>query len=36
MGYIQGAVIKQLRENRNLTQKQLGEILNISDKTVSK
>ncbi|MBQ3587261.1 MAG: helix-turn-helix domain-containing protein [Oscillospiraceae bacterium] len=36
MGYIQGAVIKQLRENINLTQKQLGEILNISDKTVSK
>ena len=36
MGYIQGSVIKQLREGKGLTQKQLGDILNISDKTVSK
>lgn len=34
--YITGAIIKQLREKKNLTQAQLAEKLNVSDKTVSK
>lgn len=34
--YVTGAVIKELREKNNLTQAQLAEILNVSDKTVSK
>lgn len=34
--YVTGAMIKRLRENRNLTQTALAETLNISDKTVSK
>ena len=34
--YITGAVIRQLRENRNLTQAELAEKLGVSDKTVSK
>lgn len=34
--YITGAVIKQLREARNMTQIQLAEILSVSDKTISK
>ena len=36
MSYITGKIIKELRENKNLTQKQLGEIISVSDKTVSK
>ena len=36
MPYIKGRTIKELRENKNLTQKQLGEIISVSDKTVSK
>ena len=36
MSYINGKIIKELRENKNLTQKQLGEIISVSDKTVSK
>lgn len=34
--YITGAVIKELREQRKMTQLQLAEILSVSDKTVSK
>lgn len=34
--YITGAVIKGLRENKGLTQAELAERLNVSDKTVSK
>ena len=36
MSYITGKIIKELRENKKLTQKQLGEIISVSDKTVSK
>ena len=36
MSYICGKILKELRENKNLTQKQLGEIISVSDKTVSK
>lgn len=36
MSYISGKMIKELRERKNLTQKQLGEIISVSDKTVSK
>lgn len=36
MNYITGKVIKELREKQNMTQKQLAEMLNISDKTISK
>ena len=36
MSYINGKIIKELREGKNLTQKQLGEIISVSDKTVSK
>lgn len=36
MSYISGKAIKELRENKNLTQKQLGEIISVSDKTISK
>ena len=34
--YITGAVIKNLREKHHLTQAELAENLNVSDKTVSK
>ena len=34
--YVTGAVIKELREKYHLTQAELAEKLNISDKTVSK
>ena len=34
--YVTGALIKRLREERGLTQLQLGEKVNVSDKTVSK
>ncbi len=34
--YITGAAIKTLRERRSLTQAQLAELLNVSDKTISK
>lgn len=34
--YITGAAIKELREQRKMTQLQLAEILKVSDKTVSK
>ena len=36
MQYIKGKIIKELRERKDLTQKQLGEIISVSDKTVSK
>ena len=36
MSYISGKIIKELRESKNLTQKQLGEIISVSDKTISK
>ena len=34
--YVTGAMIKRLREERKLTQQQLAEKMNVSDKTVSK
>ncbi|MBQ9618664.1 MAG: helix-turn-helix transcriptional regulator, partial [Oscillibacter sp.] len=34
--YITGSMIKRLRETRNLTQRQLGESIGVSDKAVSK
>lgn len=34
--YVTGAVIKELRKKNKLTQAELAEILNVSDKTVSK
>ncbi len=36
MGYLTGKTIKELREKRKLTQKELAEIINVSDKTISK
>ena len=36
MAYINGKIIKELREGKKLTQKQLGELISVSDKTVSK
>ena len=36
MSYITGTLIKELREKQNMTQKQLAEKLNVSDKTISK
>ena len=34
--YITGAAIRALREKKRLTQQQLAEKLNVSDKTISK
>lgn len=34
--YVTGATIKRLRENRKMTQAKMAEILNVSDKAVSK
>ena len=34
--YITGKMIKELREKQNLTQTELGEIISVSDKTISK
>lgn len=34
--YVTGGTIRSLREKRQLTQKQLGELVMVSDKTVSK
>ena len=34
--YVTGAMIKQLRENKHLTQAELADMLHVSDKTVSK
>ncbi len=36
MSYITGKIIRELREKQKMTQKQLAEKLNISDKTISK
>lgn len=34
--YVTGAMIKRLREEKNITQSQLAERMNVSDKTISK
>lgn len=34
--YVTGAIIKKLRESKQLTQAELAERLNVSDKAVSK
>ena len=34
--YITGAVIKDLRKKNNMTQQKLAEVLNVSDKSISK
>ena len=36
MGYVTGKTIKELREKRKITQKELSEKIGVSDKTVSK
>lgn len=36
MGYVTGKMIKELRKRKHLTQRQLAEMCQISDKTVSK
>ncbi len=36
MGYVTGKTIKELREKRKMTQKELSEVIGVSDKTVSK
>lgn len=36
MGYVTGKTIRELREKKKLTQKELAEKLMVSDKTVSK
>lgn len=36
MSYVTGKTIKELREKRNITQRELAEIISVSDKTVSK
>lgn len=36
MSYVTGKTIKELREKRNLTQRELAEKINVSDKTISK
>ena len=36
MNYISGTMLKELREKKKLTQKDLAEKLRISDKTISK
>ena len=36
MSYVTGMVIKEIREKQNITQKELADTINVSDKTVSK
>lgn len=36
MDYVTGKTIKELREKRRMTQKELSEMIGVSDKTVSK
>ena len=36
MSYVTGKKIRELREKRKFTQKELAERLNLSDKTISK
>ena len=34
MNYVTGKTIKQLREKKNLTQKELADTIHVSDKTI--
>ena len=34
--YVTGAIIRRLRESKNMTQQQLASKLNVSDKAISK
>lgn len=34
--YITGAIIKRLREEKDMTQAELAELIGVSDKTISK
>lgn len=36
MGYVTGNTIRELREKKSFTQKQLADLINVSDKTISK
>ena len=36
MNYVTGETIKNLREKKRITQKELADMINVSDKTVSK
>ena len=36
MSYVTGMVIKEIREKQNITQKELADKINVSDKMVSK
>lgn len=36
MNYVSGKTIRSLREKRNLTQKALARLVNVSDKAISK
>lgn len=36
MSYVTGELIRNLRSKRGITQRELAEIINVSDKTVSK
>ena len=36
MSYVTGSTMKQLREKRKLTQKELADSIAVSDKTISK
>ena len=36
MSYVTGKTIKELREKKKMTQKELADKINISDKTISK
>lgn len=36
MSYVTGNIIRRLREERGITQKELAEIISVSDKTISK
>ena len=36
MGYVTGKTIRELRERRGITQRELAERIHVSDKTVSK
>ena len=36
MNYITSEIIKELRQKQNLTQKELADLLAVSDKTISK
>ena len=36
MNYVTGETIKNLREKKRITQKELADMINVSDKTISK